>query len=87
VSVQAGTVPQDDRRHGPPRRQRRRHGREQQRLPNGGADRANVRPTVDGARLNLPYTLLFLSTDGAGDGTLRAAEFAANLPERENATP
>jgi hypothetical protein len=44
-------------------------------------------PTVDGARLNLPYTLLFLSTNGAGDGTLRAAEFAANLPERENATP
>jgi hypothetical protein len=34
------------------------------------------------ARIPLPYTLLFLSTDGAGDGSLGAAEFAAHAPER-----
>jgi hypothetical protein len=41
-------------------------------------------PTAVGARLRLPYTLLFLSTDGAGDGALGAAEFAAHSPERQN---
>jgi hypothetical protein len=41
-------------------------------------------PTAVGARLTLPYTLLFLSTDGAGDGALGAAEFAAHSPERGN---
>ncbi len=40
--------------------------------------------TGGGARLRLPYTLLFLSTDGAGDGALGAAEFAARSPERAN---
>ena len=41
-------------------------------------------PTAAGARLTLPYTLLFLSTDGAGDGALGAAEFAAHSPDRLN---
>src|SRR5216683_2902529 len=41
-------------------------------------------PTAVGARLRLPYTLLFLSTDGAGNGALGAAEFAAHSPERQN---
>ncbi len=41
-------------------------------------------PTAVGARLTLPYTLLFLSTDGAGDGALGADEFAAHSPERQN---
>ena len=41
-------------------------------------------PTAGGGRVRLPYTLLFLSTDGAGDGALGAAEFAANSPERLN---
>jgi hypothetical protein len=39
-------------------------------------------PAAGAARLRLPYTLLFLSTDGAGDGALGAAEFAAHAPER-----
>ena len=41
-------------------------------------------PTAGRARVRLPYTLLFLSTDGAGDGALGAAEFAAHAPERLN---
>jgi len=41
-------------------------------------------PAGAGARLTLPYTLLFLSTDGAGDGALGAAEFAAHSPDRGN---
>ena len=41
-------------------------------------------PSAAGARLRLPYSLLFLSTDGAMDGGLGAAEFAAHSPEREN---
>ena len=41
-------------------------------------------PSAGGARLDLPYTLLFLSTDGAGNGGLGAAEFAAHSPERQN---
>ncbi|HVA30436.1 MAG TPA: M28 family peptidase [Gaiellaceae bacterium] len=41
-------------------------------------------PTATGTRLTLPYTLLFLSTDGGGDGALGAAEFAAHSPERAN---
>ena len=41
-------------------------------------------PTAGGARIRLPYTLLFLSTDGGGDGALGAAEFAAHSPERLN---
>jgi hypothetical protein len=39
-------------------------------------------PTSGPARIKLPYTLLFLSTDGAGDGAAGAAEFAAHSPER-----
>ena len=35
-------------------------------------------PTSGPGRIKLPYTLLFLSTDGAGDGALGAAEFVAN---------
>jgi hypothetical protein len=41
-------------------------------------------PAGGKARITLPYTLLFLSTDGAGDGALGAAEFAAHAPERQN---
>lgn len=41
-------------------------------------------PAAGRARIRLPYTLLFLSTDGAGDGALGAAEFAARSPERLN---
>ena len=41
-------------------------------------------PITGTARVPLPYTLLFLSTDGAGDGSLGAAEFAAHSPERQN---
>ena len=39
-------------------------------------------PAAGKARITLPYTLLFLSTDGAGDGAIGAAEFAAHAPER-----
>jgi hypothetical protein len=39
----------------------------------------------DTAPLPLPYSLLFLSTDGAVDGGLGAAEFAAHAPEARNA--
>ena len=41
-------------------------------------------PAAGGARLTLPYSLLFLSTDGALDGGLGAAAFANASPEREN---
>jgi hypothetical protein len=41
-------------------------------------------PAAGRARITLPYTLLFLSTDGAGDGAIGAAEFAAHAPERQN---
>jgi hypothetical protein len=41
-------------------------------------------PTAGASRIRVPYTLLFLSTDGAGDGALGAADFAANSPERAN---
>jgi hypothetical protein len=41
-------------------------------------------PTAGASRIRVPYTLLFLSTDGAGDGSLGAAEFAAHSPERLN---
>jgi hypothetical protein len=41
-------------------------------------------PAGGTARITLPYTLLFLSTDGAGDGALGAAEFATHAPERLN---
>lgn len=36
------------------------------------------------ARLELPYSLLFLSTDGAVDGGLGAAAFAEHAPEARN---
>jgi peptidase M28-like protein len=39
-------------------------------------------PAGAAARLTLPYSLLFLSTDGGVDGSLGAAEFAAHAPER-----
>ncbi|HSX21583.1 MAG TPA: M28 family peptidase, partial [Gaiellaceae bacterium] len=35
-----------------------------------------------GVRVRLPYSLIFLSTDGAVDGGLGATEFAAHAPER-----
>ena len=38
------------------------------------------------ARLKLPYSLLFLSTDGAAEGGLGAAWFAAHAPERSSVT-
>lgn len=41
-------------------------------------------PTAGTARIRLPYTLLFLSTDGAGNGAVGAAEFAAHAPERQD---
>ena len=41
-------------------------------------------PSGGAARLTLPYSLLFLSTDGAVDGGLGAAEFAAHAPERQD---
>src|SRR3954452_17081674 len=41
-------------------------------------------PAAGTRRLQLPYSLLFLSTDGAIDGGLGAAEFAAHAPERQN---
>ena len=41
-------------------------------------------PAGGQARITLPYSLLFLSTDGAGDGSIGAAEFAAHAPERQN---
>ncbi|MCU1422512.1 MAG: hypothetical protein JWN36_2163 [Microbacteriaceae bacterium] len=40
--------------------------------------------TAGASRIRVPYTLLFLSTDGAGDGALGAAEFVAHSPERLN---
>jgi hypothetical protein len=41
-------------------------------------------PAGAAARLTLPYSLLFLSTDGGVDGSLGAAAFAAHAPERED---
>jgi hypothetical protein len=41
-------------------------------------------PAAGAAHLNLPYSLLFVSTDGAVYGNLGAAEFAAHAPERGN---
>jgi hypothetical protein len=41
-------------------------------------------PTAGRARLALPYTVLFLSTDGAVDGGVGAAWFAAHAPESRN---
>jgi hypothetical protein len=41
-------------------------------------------PAGGTARVELQYSLLFLSTDGATDGGLGAAEFAAHAPERAN---
>jgi len=38
-------------------------------------------PSGNAARVRLPYTLLFLSTDGAVDGGVGAAWFAAHAPE------
>ncbi len=35
-------------------------------------------------RLSLPYSIVFLSTDGAGEGALGAAHFAAELQTRRN---
>jgi hypothetical protein len=42
-------------------------------------------PRAGAAHLRLPYSLLFLSTDGAIDGGLGAAEFAAHAPEARQA--
>ena len=41
-------------------------------------------PTAGPVRVPLPYTLAFLSTDGAAEGGLGAAWFAAHAPERQN---
>ena len=40
--------------------------------------------TAGAARIRLPYTLLFVSTDGAGDGAIGAAQFAEHSPDRAN---
>ena len=41
-------------------------------------------PTASPVRAALPYTIAFLSTDGAVDGGLGAAWFASHAPERQN---
>jgi Peptidase family M28 len=41
-------------------------------------------PAGGAAHLTLPYSLLFLSTDGGVDGALGAARFAAHAPERQD---
>ena len=41
-------------------------------------------PTAAAQRISLPYTLVFLSTDGAGDGALGAAHFAAEQAGHAN---
>jgi hypothetical protein len=41
-------------------------------------------PRAGAGRLRLPYSLLFLSTDGAVDGGLGAAHFAAHSPDARN---
>ncbi len=41
-------------------------------------------PTGGAAQLRLPYSLLFLSTDGGVYGGLGAAQFAAHSPERQD---
>jgi hypothetical protein len=41
-------------------------------------------PTAAAQRISLPYTLVFLSTDGADDGALGAAHFAAEQQGRQN---
>ena len=41
-------------------------------------------PTAAAQRISLPYTLVFLSTDGAGDGAQGAAHFAAQQAGRAN---
>ena len=62
--------------HGPPRRRRRRR-RAQTTTPPGPAALIELArtyaPAAGTAPIRLPYTLLFLSTDGAGDGGLGAA--------------
>jgi len=41
-------------------------------------------PTGAAAQLSLPYSLLFLSTDGGVNGGLGAARFAAHSPQRQD---
>ena len=41
-------------------------------------------PTAAAQRASLPYSLVFLSTDGAGEGALGAAHFAAEPQTRQN---
>jgi len=41
-------------------------------------------PAGGGARVRLPYSIEFVSTDGAVDGGIGAAWFAAHAPERQN---
>ena len=41
-------------------------------------------PSAAAQRVSLPYSLVFLSTDGAADGALGAAHFAAEHQERQN---
>src|SRR5207302_2259699 len=41
-------------------------------------------PTGGAAQLRLPYSVLFLSTDGGAYGGLGAAQFAAHAPQRQD---
>ena len=41
-------------------------------------------PTAAAQRISIPYTLVFLSTDGAEDGALGAAHFAAEQGRTEH---
>ncbi|MHB8470837.1 MAG: M28 family peptidase [Gaiellaceae bacterium] len=41
-------------------------------------------PAAGPGRVRLPYSLVFLSTDGALDGGIGAAQFADRAPERQN---
>ena len=75
---------EDDRRHGAPRRQRASGPARTTtpRAPPRSLELARAyAPTVRAARVHLPYSLLFLSTDGAVYGGLGAAWFAAHAPE------
>ena len=74
----------DDRRHGAPRRRRRRACRpSRQRIGHRGTDRARagVHPG-DGIRPE--HTILFLSTDGGAFGGLGARHFVEHSPAAKN---
>ena len=76
LAVVPGRSPERDRRHGAPRQQRRRPGRERQRLRHRGAHRARPRLREPAAATAQPraepaHTLVFLSTDGGAFGGAR----------------